>query len=384
MVKKLAFLTIASVCLFFFVPKFVGSHMNALHPRELPVVSEAGSKIHRKLFTADMHADSLLWERDLLKRSNYGHVDLPRMLAAKTGLQVFSVVTKTPRFLNFEHNDDSTDNITLLAIAQRWPIRTWRSRTERAVYQARRLHNLSARANGKFFVLTTKRSLEEYLQKRESGASITAGLLAIEGMHALDGELENLSRLYAIGYRMMGITHFFDNAFGGSAHGVVKGGLSRLGRNAVSEMERLGIIVDLAHGSPLLIAQVLEVATQPVVVSHTGVKGTCDRTRNLDDEQLTSIASNGGLVGIAFFSEAVCDVTVTSIAAAIRYTVDLIGINHVALGSDFDGAVTTPFDIGGLAHLTDALLKDGFTQAEIAAIMGGNLVALLRRSLPSN
>jgi len=382
MIKKLTIASLTIAGLFFFVlAKFVGSHMNATHPSALPVVSKAASEIHQDIFTSDLHADSLLWDRDLLNKSDWGHVDLPRMLSANIGLQVFSVVTKTPRFLNFERNDDTTDNITLLAIAQRWPIRTWHSRTERAVYQAKRLHRVSARSNGQFFIISSKDTLDRYLKARERGESITAGLLAIEGMHALDEDLANLSRLYSIGYRMMGMTHFFDNSFGSSAHGVDKGGLTRLGRRAVQQMEDHGIIIDLAHGSPQLIAEVLELAKKPVVVSHTGVKGTCDRTRNLDDEQLRLIARGGGIIGIAFFEEAVCDTTVSSIAAAIRYTADLIGIDHVALGSDFDGAVTTPFDIGGLVHLTHALLESGFTRSEISAIMGGNVVNLLRELL---
>lgn len=384
MIRKLAIFALLIVCLFFFVaPKFIGARMNTVRGTGLARVTSVAAEIHEELFVADLHADSLLWERDLLVRSDVGHIDLPRMLSANIGLQVFSAVTKTPRFLNFERNDATTDNITLLAIAQRWPIKTWGSRTERAMYQARRLHHLSERSGSKLVVISTKSTLENYLLRRENGEKITAGLLAIEGMHALDGQLENLGRLHAIGYRMMGITHFFDNAFGGSAHGIAKGGLTSLGREAIKEMERRGVIVDLAHGSPRLIADVLKMATKPAVISHTGVKGTCDRTRNLDDEQLFSIARNGGLIGIAFFPEAVCGKTVASIAASIRYTVDLIGVDHVALGSDFDGAVATPFDVTGLAHLTDALLQDGFTRAEVAALMGGNLIQLLRRLLPS-
>jgi membrane dipeptidase len=147
-------------------------------------------------------------------------------------------------------------------------------------------------------------------------------------------------------------------------------------------MERLGIVVDLAHASEQLITDVLAVATRAVVASHTGVKGTCDRTRNLSDEQVRSIASNGGLIGIAFFDEAVCGTEVDSIVIALRYTVNLVGVAHVALGSDFDGAVTTPFDVTGLPHLTVALLKSGSSRQEVEAITGKNIVRLLRQALP--
>lgn len=367
---------------FVFLPGIVDRQMNAVHKTAPYSVDKPTSELHRRLFIADLHADSLLWQRDLLQRSSYGHIDLPRMLESNMGLQVFSAVTKTPRNLNFERNDASSDNITALAIAQRWPIRTWTSRFERAIYQAALLHRVSKRSHGSLVIIRNQKDLISYLRQRQSGLPITAGLLAIEGMHALDGEFINLKKLYAAGYRMMGLTHFFDNAIGGSAHGINKGGLTDFGYQALGEMERLGIIIDLAHASPQLIADVMAFVTRPIVVSHTGVKGTCDRTRNLSDEQLRSIADNGGLIGIAYFSEAVCDTDVQSIVAAMRYVSDLIGFEHVALGSDFDGAVTTPFDITGLPLLTAGLRNAEFSSTEIEAIMGGNVLNLLRQGLP--
>ena len=298
------------------------------------------------------------------------------------GVQVFSAVTKTPRGLNFEHNEGTTDNITPLVIAQRWPLRTWTSLAERARYQAQRLQRLADDSEGRFVLLRNRSDLAQFIEQRRSGNKLSAGLLAIEGMHALDGDPDNLKQLYQAGFRMMGLTHFFDNPIGGSAHGATKGGLTEFGLTMVREMERLGIIVDLAHASPQLITDVLDVAQQPVVVSHTGVTGTCPRMRNLSDSQLRSVANNGGLVGIAFFREATCGSDVASIVRAIAYTAQLIGIDHVALGSDFDGAVTTPFDVTGLPVLTAALVTAGFSAADIEAIMGGNVIDLLQRTLP--
>jgi len=368
------------LCLFFFVaPYTVSTFMNGVRDRSPYRSDEATQALHGKLAIVDLHADTLLWGRDPGRRARTGHVDLPRLLSAGVKLQVFSAVTKTPRGLNFEHNAPDSDNITALVIAQRWPVRTWNDLTERALYQAQRLRRLEAESAGEFIVITNRANLASLVSGR--GARV-GGVLAIEGMHALAGKAENLARLYDAGYRMMGLTHFFDNALGGSAHGETKGGLTPFGRGLVAEMERKGIIIDLAHASPRLIDDVLAIAERPVVVSHTGVKGTCDRTRNLSDAQLRAIAANGGLVGIAYFPEAVCGTDATAIARAIRYTGDLIGFDHVALGSDFDGAVTTPFDVTGLPQLWPALLQLGLTESDIAAVAGGNAMRLLEHLLP--
>ncbi len=378
----LILITSITLAFFFFLPGIIDQHMNNVYTPRSEQLDQATKKLHEQLVIADLHADTLLWNRDPSRRGQYGHVDLPRMLEANMGMQVFSAVTKTPRGLNFEQNEGTTDNITPLVIAQRWPLRTWNNLTERALYQAQRLQRLATNSQGRFVVLQSKSDLARFKERKDSGSKITSGLLAIEGMHALEGISESLDRLHQAGFRMMGLTHFFDNAVGGSAHGVTKGGLTKFGRNMVAEMERLRIVIDLAHASPQLITDVLKIAKRPVVVSHTGVKGTCPRTRNLSDSQLQLIAKNGGLVGISFFEEATCGNDVTSIVHAIQYTADLIGIKHVALGSDFDGAVTTPFDITGLPSLTGALMNYGFSSADIKAIMGGNVIDLLTNALP--
>src|SRR5258706_967645 len=128
---------------------------------------------------------------------------------------------------------------------------------------------------------------------------------------------------------MIGLAHFFDNDYAGSAHGVAKGGLTDLGRRTIARMEELGIAVDVAHVSPATIDDVLAIATKPVVVSHGGAKGTCDNPRTLSDAHLRGIAATGGVVGIGYWQEAVCGIEPRAIARAIRYTVDLIGDEHV-------------------------------------------------------
>ena len=182
---------------------------------------------------------------------------------------------------------------------------------------------------------------------------------------------------------MVAPTHFFDNPFAGSAHGVEQGGLTPLGRELIGRLEGASIIVDLAHASARTIDDVLAIATRPVVASHTGVRGTADNARNLSDDQLRGIAATGGIVGIGFWPMATGGEDVSSIGRAIAYAAGVIGVEHVGLGSDFDGAVPVPFDASGLALVTESLLAHGFDEAAIGQIMGGNAIDLLRRCLPA-
>ena len=366
------------------VPAVVDARMNKVLTTTPPSASAEALALHRTLFVADLHADQLLWNRDPLARASRGHVDVPRLQDGNVALQVFSVVTKSPRGLNYDKNTDETDNILLLAIAQRWPVATWRSLRARALHQADKLHDAARRSNGALTVITTQEELTSFVKERESAPTKVAGLLAIEGLHALDGSLANVDTLFAAGYRMMGLTHFFDNEVGGSAHGVSHAGLTPLGREVVARMEALGIIVDLAHTSPQMKREVLAMATRPVVVSHGGVAATCPGPRNLTDDELRAIATNGGLVGIGYWDGAVCEMTVPSIVKAIRHAVNIMGVTHVALGSDFDGATTEPWDTRALGLITEGLVKDGFSPDDVRRIMGGNVLEFLSRQLPTH
>ncbi len=375
-------LVVAFVAALVVVPGIVDRRMNTIGEASHVVVSDSARRLHQSLTIADLHADQLLWARDPLVRSTHGHVDLPRMDDGNVALQVFSVVTKTPRDMNYDANTGATDNITLLALVQRWPWASLTSLRARAVHQADRLHDAVARSGGTLVLVTDTTSLQRFLRERHGNPHVHGALLAIEGLHALDGQLASLDTLYAHGFRMMGLTHFFDNEVAASAHGVTHGGLTTMGRQVIARMEALHIIVDLAHVAPQAVSEVLAMATRPVVVSHTGVAATCPGPRNLTDDQLRAIAANDGVVGIGYWHAAVCTLGAASIVKAIRHAVNVAGIDHVALGSDFDGATATPFDTGGLDEITQALLNDGFTPAQVAQVMGGNVLRLLAATLP--
>ncbi len=380
-------IVVVGVIVFFeFVPPYVEKSRNRIAISNIKSdIPTRVKSLHQSLFIAEFHADSLLWNRDLSKRSNYGHVDIPRLIEGNIGLQVFSVVTKTPKGLNLKRNTDETDNITLLAIAQRWPPQTWFSLYKRAEYQAKKLRRVEKTMPHKFFIIKTKQEFQDYLNHRNNTSEITAGLLSLEGAHALEGNIDNVDRLFDAGFRIIGFTHFFDNELGGSAHGINKTGITEFGRKVVKRMDDLEMLIDLAHASPQLMEDIFALSTRPILVTHTGIQAICSSSpRNLSDNQILQVASSGGLIGIGFWPAASCTKDVSGVVRSIRYVIDLVGEDYVALGSDFDGNVQVPFTAADMAQLTNSLIKADFTEAQILKIMGGNISRILLQHLPNS
>lgn len=361
----------------------VDRHLNDVQGATLPI-SERAKTLHPKLLIVDLHADSLLWKRDLLQRNTRGHIDVPRLIEGNVAVQAFTIVTKVPSHVAMENNHGDSDDITLLALVSKWPTQSWTKLSERVLFQARKLREFARQSNGQLTIVRSVADLKDYLARRQKNAACTAGFLGIEGAHALDGDLKNIDAFFDAGVRMMAPTHFFDNDIGSSAHGVLHEGLTGKGKEMIRRMQAKHMIVDLAHASPRTIADALAISTAPVVVSHTGVKGTCDSVRNLSDEELTGIAKTGGVIGIGYWPEAICGNSATSIAKAMRYTSKLVGVDHVGLGSDFDGTASVPFDSAHLIQVTQALIDEGFTDKEIRLIMGENAIRVLQATLPAN
>lgn len=371
-------LTAAFVAL---APGMVERSMNIVARGPMPEVTDDIAAFHASLQIADLHADTLMWKRSLLSRTHQGQVDLARLEAGNVALQVFSSVTKTPKDQNYDANGADTDNITTLAIAQLQPIRTWGSLLERSLWHAEKLQRVEEKAKGRLRIIRSGADVTRLLADRGRGVRVTGALLSIEGLQNLEGKAANLDLLYNAGFRMAGLTHFFDNALAGSMHGLNKGGLTPLGRQVVEQMEAKGMIVDIAHASHAATAEILAMAKRPVVSSHGGVQATCKVNRNLTDDEIRGVAATGGVIGIGYWDGAVCDTSPAAVAHAIAHVRDLVGIRHVGLGSDFDGAVTTRFDTSELAAITQALVDRGFTHDEIRAVMGGNALRLLAEGL---
>jgi microsomal dipeptidase-like Zn-dependent dipeptidase len=364
-------------------PARIELQANVVHPpTHTRTASAEANGILENGFIADLHADTLLWNRDVNVRSQRGHVDVPRLIEGHVALQAFTVVTRFPRHYDPAGTAGDSDIIGLLAATQLWPPATWTSPMERALYQAQRLCDAAAESRGRLTVIRSARELRSYIEHRNENPDITAGLLGLEGAHALESDVDNLDRLYDAGFRMLGITHVFDNEIGGSGTGLERGGLTDLGFRVLDRAGELGMIIDLAHASGRVIEDVVADATIPILVSHTGVRGTCDGDRNLSDAQVRAIASRGGLIGIGFFEVAVCGLGADHVAAAMAHVARTVGVEHVALGSDFDGGVATPFDATGLAEVAQALLDLGFSRDETGDMMGGNVRRFMLAALP--
>ena len=376
---------LAAIAIAIWGPGFVESRLN---PVTMPAagwpVSPAAQALHKRLVIGDWHSDALLWDRDLLERSDRGHTDIPRLIEGNVAVQVFTTVTKSPRGQNYSQNSaDAPDNITPLFIGQLRPPASWFSLKERALVQARALARLTERAPDQITLIRSADDLAALLAARKAGAKTVGAILGSEGAHPLEGQISNLQVLYGAGFRLLGLTHFFDNELGGSLHG--KGGpgsgLTDFGREVVAGMMERRMIIDLAHASPQVVRDVLAIPGTRPVLSHTGIHGRCATPRNLPDDLLKAIADKGGVIGIGYWSDVVCGKTPAAIAETIKTAIALLGEDHVSLGSDYDGSVDAPFDVAHLAALTQALMNAGLTEDQIAKVMGGNMMRYLAETL---
>jgi microsomal dipeptidase-like Zn-dependent dipeptidase len=377
----IALLSVAAVGFFGIAPDYLETQMNKIDGKELLVVTPEAEALHKSLLVVDLHSDTLLWKRDMTQPASRGHEDLPRLQAGNVVLQVFASTTKSPKGQNYDSNSGDSDNITPLVIAQLQPRRTWTSLLERSLFHAEKLDSAVATADGQLLKVTDETSFNKLLIAHSRAHGPVGALLSVEGLHNLEGKAENLDKLYAAGFRMAGLTHFFDNELAGSLHGVKKSGLTPFGRSVMGRMEELGMIVDIAHCSHQCVAEILASARRPVVSSHGGVQAVCKVNRNLSDDEIRGVAKTGGVIGIGYWDAAICDTSPRSIAKAIRHVRDLVGINHVGLGSDYDGGTTVRFDTSQLVQITQALMDEGFTVDEIRAVMGGNALRLIRAGI---
>ena len=381
--RFLALIVVLAVGFFTFAPAYVEKSRNAVAEHDPYPVSDAARALHDTLVVGDLHADPLLWNRDLSQRSTYGQVDIPRLIEGGVAVQVFTAVTKSPAGQNYDENSaEAFDNITPLAIGQLWPMRTWSSLLERALYQAEKLHRVEAAIPEQFRILRSRADLDQLLADRANGMQVVGGLLGIEGAHPLEGDLANLDKLVEAGHRLIALQHFFDNKLGGSLHGEGNQGLTEFGRSVVAEVARRGLLLDLAHSSPQVARDVLDMTDIPLIVSHSGIHGHCAVKRNFLDDLMQDIAATGGVIGMGYWGEVACgNITPSGIADMIVKAIEVVGEDHVALGSDFDGSVATAFDTSELPALTHALLEAGVTQPQIRKVMGENMMRVLRARL---
>ncbi|WP_417458353.1 dipeptidase [Kordiimonas sp.] len=366
-----------------FGPGILERQLNRIVDNRPFTISTEAEELHRSLRIMDWHADTLLWNRSLLERADRGHVDVPRLQDGNMALQMFTTVTKTPRNMNVHANEADSDNITLVSYLQGWPSATHSSLLARALYQAGKLDDFIQESEGSLMWVRSQAELKAFLAAHQSGASPKpiAALLGTEGAHPLEGDIANVDKMFEAGFRMVGLTHFFDNELGGSLHGVSKAGLTDFGKQVVRRLDELEIIIDLAHASEQSARDALAITSRGVVVSHTGFRGACDTERNFSDDLMKEIAAKGGLIAVGYWETAVCGTAPQDIAKAIAYGIDLVGADHVALGSDWDGAVTAmPSD--HMPAITAALLDLGVSTDDIRQVMGESSINFLHAWLP--
>ena len=365
-------------------------------------------KVHQEAFVVDLHSDSI--DRVLEDGSDFGilsetgHMDLPRLALGGVDLQFFSIWVGPNRQPMGEGDPDSS------AI--------------RAHLMIDKLEEILEAYPDRIALATTARKAREI-----AATGKIAAAMGLEGGHMIENSLEKLEDFHRRGIRYMTLTWNNTNDWADAAkveteEGTRHGGLTDFGVRVVKEMNRLGIMVDVSHVSESTFWDVLEVVDRPVIASHSSVHAICPHYRNLKDEQIRAVAGNGGVIGINFYPayldsafnrlenqayetrkaeldslrEAYRDrpgeyyrrreeiigremkgysVPMTAIADHIDHVVKLVGVDHVGLGSDFDGVPALPAgmeDVTKLPELTRILLERGYDEAEIRKILGDNFM----------
>ncbi len=337
--------------------------------------------LHERLTVVDLLVGTALFRRGFLPRLDHGHVDLPR--ARLGGLDVIGLTIAT-RF-NDLRGTLSAPHFRALGIAPS------ALDDDLAIAEAilDRIDAWVADAGGRLTWWQpgggagTDGSGEGTVDR--AALRCFAG---IQGGQVVSPDLGRIERLAARGVRMLGLAHVMDTPLAGSSTGRVAGGLTALGREAIAEAERVGVLVDLAHASVPAIEDALHVARRPIAISHTGftaLAGSRSRwrryspaTRNLPDGIVREAGAQGALIGITFAVDLIGGTSMASVVRSVVHAVELVGSDHVAIGSDFDGALRMPFDVRGLPALTGALLDAGLDRQAVAGIMGGNALRTLR------
>ena len=318
------------------------------------------NSIHESSIIFDAHCDTLLeivsGKRRLTEKSAEGHIDLPRLLEAGVTAQVFAIF-----------------------VEDEW---LWRAPVQ-AMRMIDAFYQAVDDAQGQLVLATCASDIED-----AKNMGRVAGILSLEGAEPLDGELSVLRLFYRLGVRSVGLTWNRRNqAADGVGESRTGGGLTEFGLSLVEEMNRLGMLIDVAHLAPRGVTDVLEISQSPVIASHANAHALCPHRRNLTDEQLHAIAERGGVVGATFYRGFIAPdtelATLDRLVEHIDHLVSVMGVDHVGLGSDFDGFLGEPTpegleDVTRLPKLTNKLLERGYQAEDIQKILGGNFLRVFR------
>jgi membrane dipeptidase len=214
-----------------------------------------------------------------------------------------------------------------------------------------------------------------------------AAVLCVEGGHAIENDIYKLDSLYKLGVRYLTITWNNSTSWATSAQDpqAATKGLSEFGRQVIRHMDSLGMLIDVSHVGPKTIDDILETTTNPIIATHSGVKALRNHYRNLTDQQIIKIAQKGGVIGVIFYPPYLTTASsayISNVIAHIEYIKNLVGIDYIALGSDFDGierVVVGLEDVTKFPNLTEALLRRGFSISDVMKILGENFLRVFRQ-----
>lgn len=327
--------------------------------------------LHKRVPITDGHADSLMWNRDLTRASNKGHVDFPRLQQAGVKIQCFTIVTR---------GFPPVDTFAAFAWQRGWPKEARASLWRRCTAQLDAMARFCAAAPTVAAIANTGKELTANLK-----ANRISAVLGVEGAHAIEGDLSRVETLYQRGVRFMSLTHLGNNELGGTSTPFFGNRpLTTKGEEVLEAMNDVGMAVDLAHASEAMLERLVEHPSARIFCSHTGVRGAYDLWRNLPDWVLRKIAERGGVAGIIFAPQYLGGRRFEHVALHIEHALDVMGEDSVALGSDFDGMVPLPQgmrDVRDLAMLTQTLLDRGMTERVVEKVLGHNFRRFLGEAL---
>jgi membrane dipeptidase len=323
------------------------------------------TRLHREAVIIDTHCDTLMqlitpvWgqppSRDFNERSEKSHIDFPKMVEGGITCQTFGVYTGTKAVV-----PEACQN---------------------ALKMIAKFHEI-VETNTSFSVV---QKAEDIVAAKKEGR--VCGLLSLEGAEPLMGELDFIKIFYKLGVRMMSLCWNWRTPFADGLYAAESGSsLPELGLDAVELMGELGIVFDVSHLADSVFWSVNDVINGPYIASHSNSRKVCDHPRNLTDEMIVALAEHGGVMGLNYEPTFVHKdkATVETLVDHVDHIVELVGPEHVGLGSDYDGIVNTPIgleDITKLPNFTRELVKRDYSDQEIKAILGGNFLRVFQNIL---